>query len=623
VPNILKVLNPLFLDDLRMKLKDAGDNARLLLNLRKRMSRIRVFDPACGSGNFLVIAYKEMRSIEAEINEKRKERGRKTEIPLTNFRGIEVRAFPAEIARLALIIAEYQCDVLYRGQQEALKDFLPLEPENWIICGNALRLDWVSICPSVGTAVKSHADDLFQSFDRAPVEFENAGGETYVCGNPPYLGSKWQNDEQKSDLCSVFEGHTNAWKSLDYVSGWFIKAALYGVKTNAVIAFVATNSICQGVQVSVLWPTLFATGHEIAFAHTSFRWSNLASHKAGVTVVIVALSRSPGASRRLLSIGDDGEVAERRVSYINAYLVPFANVLVEQSRAPISTVAPMLFGNMPRDGGNFTLTTDARSDLLRKHPELGRYIRPYLGSVEMIQGKRRSCIWIEDDEVAAARNHPYLESVLERVKAFRLKSVAQSTRDFAIRPHRFVQIAGVAKRYTLAIAKVSSERRPYIPVDILPGDAIVSDLLFAMYDAPLWNFSLIASRLHLVWIATICGKLETRYRYSNTLGWNTFPVPTLTENNKVDLTRCAEEILLARERHFPATIADLYDPEAMPLDLRDAHSKNDETLERIFVGRRFRNDTERLEKLFDMYTKLSSEQAPVKKITRKKSEAKT
>jgi len=272
VPNILKVLNPLFLDDLRAKLEEAGDNPRMLLNLRKRMSKIRVFDPACGSGNFLVIAYKEMRAIEAEINRRRDEAERRTEIPLTNFRGIELRDFPAEVARLALIIAEFQCDVLYRGQKEALQDFLPLDAQNWITCGNALRLDWLSICPPTGTAVKLHGDDLFNTpLDQAQIDFENEGGETYICGNPPYKGSQTQTDDQKSDLMAIFDGRTKNWKSLDYVAGWFMKAADYGIVTKAVAAFVATNSICQGRQVDTLWSPIFKAGYKITFAHASFK----------------------------------------------------------------------------------------------------------------------------------------------------------------------------------------------------------------------------------------------------------------------------------------------------------------------------------------------------------------
>ncbi|MEG4121456.1 lactate dehydrogenase [Microcoleus sp. N9_B4] len=624
VPNILKVLNPLFLDDLREQLEAAGDNARKLLNLRQRMARIRVFDPACGSGNFLVIAYKEMRAIEAQINRRRDEPDRRSEIPLTNFRGIELRHFSCEIARLALIIAEYQCDVLYRGPQLALAEFLPLKDDNWITSGNALRLDWLSLCPPTGTGVKVQREDLDlfgETREVAEIDFENEGGETYICGNPPYLGSKWQTDEQKAELGAILGDRTKSWKSLDYVAGWFMKAADYGTQTNSAAAFVSTNSICQGQQVPILWPLIFETGHEIAFAYTSFKWSNLASNNAGVTVSIIGITREPRSTRRLFYLTEELTLVERSVEYINAYLIGGPNSTVEQIRNPLSELSPMLFGNMPRDDGNFILNGDKRATLLKNNLELKRFIRPYLGSEEMIQGKRRWCIWIEASDLAIANEQPYLKEVQEKVKQFRLASRAESTRDFASRSYRFVQIAGTAINHSLVVAKVSSERRYYIPIDLLDGNAIASDLLFALYDAPLWNMALIASRLHLVWIATVCGKLETRYRYSNTLGWNTFPVPTLTEQNKADLTRCAEDILLAREQYFPATIADMYDRDRMDTDfplVREAHDRNDEILERIYIGRRFKNDTERLEKLFELYTKMTTQQTPPKKPTKQK-----
>ena len=258
VPNILKVLSPLFLDDLRATLDEAGDNPRKLLNLRNRIKRIRVFDPACGSGNFLVIAYKEMRKIEHEINRRRGEVGRKTDIPLTNFRGIELRDFAAQIARLALIIAEFQCDVLYRGQQEALNGLLPLDAENWIVCGNALRLDWLAVCPQTGTGVKLVGEDLFSTpLDQPEIDFENVGGETYIASNPPYLGNTWQTAEQKAEIRDIVNGRSKSPGFLDYVSGWFLKAADYIANTSAAAAFVATNSVCQGQSVPILWPMLF------------------------------------------------------------------------------------------------------------------------------------------------------------------------------------------------------------------------------------------------------------------------------------------------------------------------------------------------------------------------------
>ena len=376
VPNILKVLNPLFLDDLREKLEEADDNARKLLNLRNRMARIRVFDPACGSGNFLVIAYKEMRAIEAEINQRRGEADRRTEIPLTNFRGIELRNFPAEVARLALIIAEYQCDVLYRGQKEALAEFLPLDAENWITCGNALELDWLDLWGTTDTGVKVRADDLFRTpLDQAEIDFENEGGETYLCGNPPYLGSTWQSKEQKEDLKKIFEGRTKSWKSLDYVSGWFMKAANYATRTNAASAFVATNSICQGQQVPILWPIIFDTGSEIYFAHTSFKWANLASHNAGVTVVIVGISNHAPKLKRLFAVDDTGSTVVREVDGINAYLAPGSRTEVQKARQPISDLAPMVRGNMPYDGGNLLLTVGYRASLTEIVQIIGRATR--------------------------------------------------------------------------------------------------------------------------------------------------------------------------------------------------------------------------------------------------------
>lgn len=606
VPNILKVLNPLFLDDLRAKLEEAGDNPRTLLNLRKRLARIRVFDPACGSGNFLVIAYKEMRAIEAEINKRRGEADLHTEIPLTNFRGIELRDFPAEIARLALIIAEYQYDVTYRGQKLALAEFLPLDTQNWITCGNALRLDWLSVCPSTGTGVKLYSDDLFNTpLEQAQIDFENEGGETYICGNPPYLGSTWQTEEQKSDLKAIFEHRTKTWKSLDYVAGWFMKAADYGTKTNAVAALVSTNSICQGQQVPILWPLIFKTGHEIAFAHTSFKWANLASHNAGVTVVIIGISNHIGKARRLFSITDDGQSILKDVENINAYLISGQNIIVDKSLKPLNCLPEMVRGNMPYDGGHLLLSSDEVTNLSLNQEQNQRFIRTIYGSAEFIRGLQRYCLWIQDEYLDEAMNIDPVRRRIEGVRKMRLASRDRSANDMAKRSHQMREMR-TGESHTIAIAAISSENREYLPCGLLNSCETVTNKIYAVYDAPLWNLAIIASRIHWVWIGTVCVRLEMRFSYSNTLGWNTFPVPTLTEKNKADLTRCAEDILLAREAHFPATIADLYDPDKMPENLRHAHERNDEVLERIYIGRRFKNDTERLEKLFELYTKMTT-----------------
>ena len=612
VPNILKVLSPLFLDDLRAQLEAAGENKAKLLNLRKRMARIRVFDPACGSGNFLVIAYKQMRGIEAVVNERRGEVHLRSEIPLTNFRGIELRDFPAEIARLALIIAEFQCDVLYRGQKDALAEFLPLDKQNWIVCGNALRLDWLSICPSTGTGVKVTADDLFNTpLNQTEIDFENSGGETYICGNPPYLGSTWQSDEQKDDLRAIFDHRCKSWKSLDYVAGWFMKAADYGIKTKSTAAFVSTNSICQGSQVPILWPLIFASGQKIAFAHTSFKWTNLASHNAGVTVAIVAITNQVGLPCRLFSVADDGVVLEKQADFINAYLVLGADVVVDKAFRPLGGQTEMSFGNKPVDGGHLLLSSDEVNALGLTPEQHALFIRRIYGSAEFIRGLERYCLWIADDHLTEAKGIPGIARRIECVRVMRLASRDKSANDMAVRAHQMREM-NIAEEWTITVPRTSSESRPFLPSGLIDARSTVTSEAFALYDAPLWNMALIASRLHLVWIGTVCGKLKTDFRYSNTLGWNTFPVPLLTEQNKADLTACAENILLAREAHFPATIADLYDPATMPENLRHVHERNDEVLERIYIGRRFKNDTERLEKLFELYTKMTAAAAKPK-----------
>ncbi len=383
-----------------------------------------------------------------------------------------------------------------------------------------------------------------------------------------------------------------------------MKAADYGKHTPAAAAFVSTNSICQGQQVPILWPAVFATGCQIEFAHTSFKWANLAAHNAGVTVVIVGISSNARPVRRLFSISEESGAVLRETDNINAYLVAAPNIEIQAQSAPLSDLAPMQFGNHPYYGAALIFPVEEARELIEETPDVARYIRPLYGAQEFINAVPRACLWIEDHEAAEAMQlAPVATKATEVVRSRRAAKQDKAAQKLSETPYRFRDQV-TATRHLLVMPRVSSESRPYLPVGLLGPECVVQDQALALYDAPLWNLALIASRLHLVWIATVCGKLETRYRYSNTLGWNTFPVPTLTEKNKADLTRCAEDILLAREAHFPATIADLYDPGNMPHNLRAAHERNDEVLERIYIGRRFKNDTERLEKLFELYTKM-------------------
>lgn len=534
VPNILKVLNPLFLDDLRAQLENAGDNKIKLLNLRKRMARIRIFDPACGSGNFLVIAYKQMREIEAEINRRRGEAHLKSEIPLTNFRGIEIKDFPAEIARLALIIAEFQCDVLYRGQLDALADFLPLDAQNWIVFDNALRLDWIKLCDPETKQVKLIPDDLFGAKQNQPkVEYESKGGEVYICGNPPYIGTKYQAKEQKDEIACLFKAEGINYGNLDYVGCWFLKAAQYASQVQSCkFSFVTTSSLFQGEQAEIILHILVKHTLKIHWCHTSFLWSNNAKSNAGVTCCIVSCAQERVNSPKYIFTGE----TKRLVENIGPYLVPMHDIVISKRQRPISVISPMTYG---------------------------------------------------------------------RVRIYRASSNREATRKLSTSPAFFAERRHVRKQ-KIFVPQVLSERREYVTCGLLEESALVIAPHMQIIGGHEYEFAIISSKLHHCWVATVCGRLKTDIRYSNTLGWNTFPIPLLTEQNKADLTTCAENILLAREAHFPATIADLYDPENMPEDLRRAHERNDEVLERIYIGRRFKNDTERLEKLFELYTKMTA-----------------
>ena len=607
VPNILKVLNPLFLDDLRDQLEKAGDNPRKLLNLRKRIARIRVFDPACGSGNFLVIAYIHMREIEAEILHRRGEADLRSWIPLENLYGIEIKDFACEVARLSLLIAEFQCDVRLIGQKEAKELVLPLKRSGQIHCGNALRMDWPSVCPPVKPMIEEH--DLAGPTGRFALgDADEPEIETFICGNPPYKGGTEQTASQKSDMQFVFGKAFSTWRSFDYILSFFYKARLYLDRCESQVALVSTNSVCQGEQVYRFWPQCISDGVRISFAMTSFKWSNLASRNAGVSVCIVGLARNVRIAHYFE--GADGHV--QQVANINAYLVPNEDIYIRTETKPQNGLVPIVNGNKPADGGGLIFGAEIAERLKAAAPNFSSTIRPFFGAHDATHGNCRYCIWASAEDYIALKKIEEFRKRFSIVTEMREKSEKALTKAGKNKPYEFQQIRQTGLELVFQVPRHSSEVRDYYPVIALPQGAIVGDGAFSFYDPPLWNIAIFASRLSLVWIRTVCGKIKTDFRFSNTLGWNTFPVPKLTERNKADLTRCAEDVLLAREAYFPATIADLYEPDRMPGDLRSAHERNDEAVERIYIGRRFRNDTERLEKLFDLYTKMTAEEAKAK-----------
>ena len=611
VPNILKVLDPLFLDDLRAEAErprladDSREKARLKAILT-RLSKIRMFDPACGSGNFLVIAYQELRAIERTVLERLRDLTGQTpgvwsHIALDSFYGIEIGDFAAETARLSLWIAKHQADRRHADVFGAAPPALPLTDSGRIVRNNALRVDWLEVCPPATVKRRRQVMvDLATSYEaHGEEEMPDEEAETYIVGNPPYLGARLMDEEQKEDLELALSEISTSWKVLDYVAGWMKMAADYlRAIPNSASALVMTNSICQGQQVPVLWPDVLSGGLSIHFAHRSFKWSNNAANAAAVMCVVVGVT----ATRKRAAILFDGTLRQE-VDHINPYLVAGPTLYVEARRKPLSKLPEMLFGNMPRDGGGLILSAEDRSALLRNAPHAEQWVRPFIGSREAINGLKRYCLWLSDAQAEVARKIEAIDVRLRAVEEVRSKSKAGSTQAAAEFPHKFVQIQGVAEGSLIIIPKVSSERRRHLPVDYLTSGEIVSDNAFALYDAPLWTLALIASRMHLLWIETVCGKLETRFRYSNTMGWHTFPLPRLSEPDRTRLTGHAEAILLARAE-AGGTLAQLYDPDKMPDVLREAHEANDAALERIYTSRPFRSDADRLNHLFRRYARM-------------------
>ncbi|RCK37564.1 hypothetical protein TH19_09945 [Thalassospira profundimaris] len=586
VPNIMKVLQPLFLLDLEKQFADSQDSVGKLNKLHQRLAKIRVFDPACGSGNFLIIAYRELRKLEMRIYKRLRELtgelGWKwSEVTLSNFYGIEYADFAAETAKLSLWIAEYQVNRQFAEVFGDAPPALPLKDGGNIHHRNALTTDWEDICPPAENDV-----------------------ETYIVGNPPYLGRAQQTKEHKKDISFVFSDISKKYKKLDYVACWLIKAAKYtGENKNISFAFVATNSVCQGEQVPLLWPHVLGDTREIYFAHQSFKWKNLASGNAGVTCVVVGVRGKKGGPKTMYV----NDVAYR-VSNINGYLIDYSDIYIEPISNAKTKKEVMKFGNMPADGGNLLLSTEEKNEILNSFPEADFLFRRIMGSKEFIKKRDRWCLWIDDKNLNAALKIPPIQERIIRTKEMRLNSVDAGTKSLSEAPHQFREM-NIASEHSIIVPRVTSESRPYVQVGLLDGKTIISDSAFALYDAPLYLFAIISSKLHVVWIKAVCGQLETRIRYSNTLGYNTFPVPKLYQKDIESLEELAWRVIEAREQHPGKTMADLYDPKKMPLNLLKVHQELDDALETLYIGRPFKNDTERLEHLFKMYAKMTRKKA--------------
>ena len=587
VSNILKVIKPLFLNELHRQVKTHWNSKLGLETVLHRLTNIRVFDPAGGSGNFLVVAYKELRNIEIQIIQRLTEISDysvrlSSYVKMKNFFAIEYIDFASITAKLSLWIVECQMNKLHQQAFGKLVYSLPLNEANNIYCGNALRLAWESVCP--------HSDE--------------PDVETYIVGNPPYLGSVQQTSEQKLDMSLVFQGGIKNYSNLDYVSTWLWKATFYSKATDS-FAFVTTNSICQGTHIQSLWSHLFQEGIVINFAYTPFKWKNSASKNAGVSVVIVGCSKTDLIKKEIYTDG-----RKKIVGFISPYLTSGVNVIIKKSQNPINNLPTILKGNQATDNGHLVLSRAEASSAVEHDFRINAYLKKFVGSHELIKSTYRYCLFIPDEKAGDAQKIPFIANRINLVKQFREKGSEKSD-SIKLKDTPWRMRSQIWSRRMIGVPIVFSERRKYMCPIMLDEDYVISNLAFGILEPDDYVFSILSSKILLAWARTVCGQLETRIRFSNTMGWNTLPIPYLSKTDKIKLAKCAEDILLARDYYFEYTIEELYNPDNMEKDfpeLWEAHQRNDVVLEVIYNNKPFKNDTERLEKLFTLYSQMQGGQ---------------
>lgn len=584
VPNIMKVINPLFLDELEEEYQKAKGNVKQLNALIQRLSKIKIFDPACGSGNFLIIAYKKLRELEIKIlNDLTALKGNKGSgtldygsfnslISLNNFFGIEIDDFAHEIARLSLWLAEHQMNQAFRKEFGHSRPALPLKDSGKIVHANACRIDWEEVCP------------------------KGKGDEIYILGNPPYLGGKSQSKEQKEDMLICFD-HSNNIGELDYICAWFYKGAKYIKNSSSKISLVSTNSINQGSQVHQLWPKIFSLNIEINFAYKPFKWTNNAKNNAGVVCNIISLRNINYDKKYIIDRGLKIECKN-----VSPYIIDYKNVIINQSLMPISEFPVLITGNSQYDGKNLILEEDEYKNFCLRYPDYIYLTKRLVGSQDFLNGKKRYCLWIEDSNKDHALSNEFIKSRIENVIIFR-ENGGVVAKSLIKTPYKF-RYTHRAKNNLIIVPRVSSENRKYIPMGVLDNQCIVSDSAQAIYDPKLFIFSIIQSYIHNIWVRLSAGYLGTSIRYSSAICYNTFPFPKITKEKEKELEECAYHILEVRERYPEKTLAQLYDPEKMPDDLHEAHRLNDLAVESCYRAKPFDSDEERLEHLFKLYEKM-------------------
>lgn len=581
VPNIMKLIRPLFLDDLYDEFNVAKDthDVKRLQRLLTRLGKIKFFDPACGSGNFLIVSYKNVRQLEILIWEELHKLN-VPELPLSNislqqFYGIEIDDFACDTATLSLWLAEHQMNNKFAEAFGIHPNALPLRPSGHIVCGNACRLDWNAVCPHT-------VDD-----------------EVYAMGNPPYLGRSLREESHQKDMDFVFENVFPKYKDLDYIACWFFKGAKYIGNTKSLCAFVTTNSICQGVQVSLLWSHLLKIV-DIFFAYRSFKWGNNAKNNAGVTCMIIGIKSLFNSKEKKIFT----EKNVTKVSNISPYIIASEENIIYPVADPMNELPAMTLGNAPKDDGALILTPEEKKSFEAEYPNDSFSIKPFIGSEEFINDKIRFCFWITDDNLKIVEENPVISARIKRCRNMHLNSKKGATQRLASTPYKFGEIR-YKESECIIIPAVSSERREYIPIGYLSAGTVVSNSAFAIYDAPKWLFAILTSKMHMAWVKTVGGRLETRYRYSAQLCYNTFPFPTINEAQKTELASLAQDILDLRDEHFDMTLGEMYNPEMMPDDLKEAHHRLDLAVERCYQPEPFTSDEERLECLFKLYVKMT------------------
>ena len=601
--NILKLIEPLFLDELRAEFEHiknlkSGRDKRLSV-FHKKLAKLKFFDPACGCGNFLVVTYRELRRLEIQILKETHPDQMSmgdwvSSVNVEQFYGIEIEEFPARIAETAMWLIDHQMNIELSVAVDLQRPSLPLvKSAHILIKGNALQVDWAEFAPR---------DEI-----------------DYIIGNPPFSGARLMNKEQKRDMANVFKG-LKGFNNLDYVSAWYLKAAQYiNNISHCKVAFVSTNSITQGEQVGVLWKELFGNHNiKIHFAHRTFKWSNEARGIAAVFVVIIGFSNFEVKDKYIWEYEQpDAEAHEVRVGNINSYLVDADNIFILNRNESLCSVPGISFGSMPNDGGHLLLTDEEKDEFLKKEPQAVPYILPLISAKEFLNNKKRWCIWLLNASPSEINKCPEIKKRIQHVKEKRENSTREATKKLSDTPGLFGEIRQPQDNYVL-IPRHSSERRKYIPLGFLPPEYIVSDSCLAVGNTTLYHFGFLTSQMHMAWVKTVCGRIKSDYRYSNEIVYNNYPWPkNASDKNKAAVEAAAQGILDTRLNYPDSSLADLYDPLTMPPDLVKAHNALDRAVDKCYRGKAFTNEIERLEYLFMLY-KQYTEPLIVDKKTKKR-----